>query len=928
MAVNGHGQMAGARFVDPKILARVGNLELLARNVVDGFINGLHRAPFFGASIDFAEHRGYVPGDDIRRVDWRLYARTDRYYIKQYEADTNTNFTVLFDISKSMSFASEGVSKLEYASFLAACLSYLAHRQRDRVGIITFDESIVTHVPPSAKHFDQVLHTLDQARAVKPGRLSAPLNAMAEHFKRRGVLLLISDFYDDPDAILDAIKPLRFLGNDLIVFHVLDPQEIDFDFDDASTFQDLESGEQVPVVPQSFRAEYRRLIQEHITKLSTKFSEQRIDYALCNTREPLESRPLLVSVESREALAREIGRHADVVPLSAPARRPRRDCRAGARASHSARAQARRRIPVADVRAEIPYQSVRRRRIRHWALLLLRAAAMALIVAAFARPFLPSGAAAVLGATGGSREVVILLDQSASMGYGDRWQRAKDEAARVIGSIGAIDKATLVLFSRNAEENMRATSDRGRLDAALRAAQLTSSGTRFGPALKLAESILARSTLQRKEAVLISDFQKTGWTGSEDVRFPEGMTLTPVSVATETVANLAVPSVTFTRSSFSNQERITVTAGVANKSATAVTAVPVSLEIDGRVIETLPVNVAANASASVSFSPFTLSEPSVHGVVKAGTNPMPADNTFDFVVTPSQSVSILLVDNGDNSSFFVRKALGIGNTPTFNVEVVPASRVTPQMLEKRSAVILNDTGLPSGFAGGALKKYVDGGGGLLIAVGDRTNWPQNDVDLLPGQFGQIVDRLDGRGATIGFRDYSHPVFEVFKAPRSGDFSAARVLRYRTLQPTADARILARYDDGGIAMAERRVGSGRTIVMTTTLDESWNDLELKPVYLPLVHQLMRYLAQYEQSSSWATVGQVVDLATLLKGKADRVIVTPSGERRTIGANDPSILELTEHGAYEVRNAATPSGRADQIAVNIDTAESDLTSNRHR
>jgi uncharacterized protein (DUF58 family) len=295
--------MAGARFVDPKILARIGNLELLARNVVDGFINGLHRAPFFGASIDFAEHRGYVAGDDIRRVDWRLYARTDRYYIKQYEADTNTNFSVLLDISASMKFASNGVSKVEYASYLAACLAYLAHRQRDRVGILTFDQDIVTHVPPSAKHLDIVLHTLDNIRPERPGHLSAPLSKMAEHFKRRGILLLISDFYDEPDAILEAIKPLRFLGNDLIVFHVLDPQEINFDFDDASTFQDLESGEQVPVVPQSFRAEYRRLIQEHINRLSTMFSEQRIDYALCNTKEPLD-RALFSYLSSRERLGR------------------------------------------------------------------------------------------------------------------------------------------------------------------------------------------------------------------------------------------------------------------------------------------------------------------------------------------------------------------------------------------------------------------------------------------------------------------------------------------------------------------------------------------------------------------------------------------------------------------------------------------------
>ncbi len=293
----------GARFVDPQVLARIGNLEMVARSVVDGFINGLHRTNVFGASVDFAEHRGYVAGDDIRRVDWRLYARTDRYYVKQYEADTNTNFTILFDISKSMSFASGEVSKLEYGSYLAACLGYLAQRQRDRTGIITFDSDIVTYVPASAKHFNVVLHTLDRARAERPGHLTAPLMKMAEHFTRRGILLLISDFYDEPDAILEAIKPLRFLGNDLIVFHILDREEIEFSFTDASSFEDLETGEQIPVVPDSFRAQYRALIKEHIDKLTTKFSEQRIDYAVINTSEPLD-RALFSYMSSREKLMR------------------------------------------------------------------------------------------------------------------------------------------------------------------------------------------------------------------------------------------------------------------------------------------------------------------------------------------------------------------------------------------------------------------------------------------------------------------------------------------------------------------------------------------------------------------------------------------------------------------------------------------------
>ena len=278
----------GARFVDPKVLARIGNLELVARSVVDGLINGLHRTNVFGASVDFAEHRGYVPGDDIRRVDWRLYARTDRYYIKEYEADSNSNFSVLLDVSRSMGFASGSVSKLEYAKMLAGCLTYLVHRQRDRVGLVAFDNDIVEHVPPSAKHMETVLHMLDRLQPSQPGSLKAPLHKMAEHFGRRGMLVVISDFYEEPDAVLEAISPLRFRGNEVIVFHILDEAEVEFNFDDASSFEDLESGEQIPIVPEALRDEYRKMIRAHIDAIAERCSASRIDYRMFNTSAPLD----------------------------------------------------------------------------------------------------------------------------------------------------------------------------------------------------------------------------------------------------------------------------------------------------------------------------------------------------------------------------------------------------------------------------------------------------------------------------------------------------------------------------------------------------------------------------------------------------------------------------------------------------------------
>ena len=568
----------------------------------------------------------------------------------------------------------------------------------------------------------------------------------------------------------------------------------------------------------------------------------------------------------------------------------------------------------------IPYKSVRRRRLRHWFLLLMRAAAMALIVAAFARPFLPGGAAAV-AAIGASREVVILLDHSASMGYGDRWDRARAAARDAIGDIGPNDRASLVLFGRNAEETIRSTSDRGRLEAALSTARLTSDGTRYGPALKLAENILTRSTLPKREAILISDFQKTGWSGAEDVQFGETIQLRPVSIATDQASNLSVPSVTFARAPFSNQERVTVTAGVANRGATPASNVRVALEIDGRELESKTVNVAANAAASIAFSPFTLAEPSVRGTVRAGTDPLAADNAFHFVVTPNQPVNVLVVDGGAGSSFYLAKALEIGTAPAFQVEVVPAARVTPAMLERRAVIVFNDTMVPPGIAGGALKAYVDAGGGILIALGERGTGFSGEADLFPGKAGAAVSRPGARGATMA-PDYSHPVFEIFKAPRSGDFSAVRVQRYRPIEVAPTDRVIARYDDGLVAAAERRVGSGRIIAWSTSLDTSWTDLAVKPVYLPLVHQLVRYLARYEPPTQWVTVGQVVDLSSVLKGRADRTVVTPNAERIAVPATEPGMLELSEQGVYEIRTGT--SNRADRIAVNIDPAESDLTS----
>ncbi len=225
-----------------------------------------------------------------------------------------------------------------------------------------------------------------------------------------------------------------------------------------------------------------------------------------------------------------------------------------------------------------------------------------------------------------------------------------------------------------------------------------------------------------------------------------------------------------------------------------------------------------------------------------------------------------------------------------------------------------------------LKGFVERGGGLLIVMGDHASWPQGEADLLPGRLGATVDRTTGRSGSLGYLDYSHPIFEVFKAPRSGDFSAGHVFRYRALQAGPSDRVLARFDDGAIAAAERKVGAGRVIVWTTTLDDTWTDIAVKPIFLPLVHQLVRYLAHYEPATSWVTVGQVLDLNARAKDRSNRIVVTPSGDRIAqsgAGRGNEGLLELSQQGVYEVRSSGAAAGRPEAIAVNLDPAESDLT-----
>ncbi|HEY6332658.1 MAG TPA: DUF58 domain-containing protein [Blastocatellia bacterium] len=282
---------AGTRFLTPEVLARVGSLELIARTVVEGFIAGLHKSPFLGFSTDFAEHREYMPGDDLRHLDWKLLGRTDRLYIKKYQGDTNSQVTILLDASASMGYGSGEVTKLEYGQFLASALAYLAVRQHDSAGLIAFDEKVLEHAPPSSR-LGQLRTVLGMIERLLPGKGTAlveQFHRTAELLTRRGIVIVISDLYDEPARIIQGLEHLKFRGNEVVVFHLMDRQEIEFDFAEPLMMEDSETLEQMHVMPDVIREDYLRLVKAHTQALKEGSARNGIDYLALNTSQGLDT---------------------------------------------------------------------------------------------------------------------------------------------------------------------------------------------------------------------------------------------------------------------------------------------------------------------------------------------------------------------------------------------------------------------------------------------------------------------------------------------------------------------------------------------------------------------------------------------------------------------------------------------------------------
>ncbi|HEY4216140.1 MAG TPA: BatA and WFA domain-containing protein [Gemmatimonadaceae bacterium] len=586
----------------------------------------------------------------------------------------------------------------------------------------------------------------------------------------------------------------------------------------------------------------------------------------------------------------------------------------------------------------IPYRSVRRQKIRHLLLLILRCIAIALLVAAFARPFFQRRQTAV--GTTGAREVVILLDNSASMGYGHRWDRARDAAKKVVASLSPSDHGTLILFASEATVANDPTAPPDRINAALATAKLSSEATKFAPALKLASQIITASTLPRREVVLISDYQKIGWANHNEIGFPQGTVVTPVDLGGGASPNIAVAQVTTSRDSTGVRDHVTVAARLIN-TGTDPKSVSATLSVGGRDVQTQKVDVPASGAQQVAFTSIAVPSGATKGVVRISADSLTQDDELNFTIAPDEAVPVLIIEPTNpraNQSLYLSRALSIGDRPSFRVDEKSADALTPRDFDGRALVVLDEVTPPNGAVGERLRAAVASGAGLVIVPGSSRveAWPAEWRAILPAMVGTTVDRTGDAGGTMSSLDYANPIFELFNAPRSGDFSMARFYRYRALSPVSGAAVPARFDDGSPALVEKADGAGKVLMWASTLDSYWTNLPLQPVFLPFVHQLGKDVGRYADPRPSFLAGDVLDLsrhgeltAPYTSGRgadstSELTLEAPSGARDRVTATGPNhLVTLKEQGFYELRGPTTPTGSGRPIAVNVDPAESDLS-----
>ena len=589
----------------------------------------------------------------------------------------------------------------------------------------------------------------------------------------------------------------------------------------------------------------------------------------------------------------------------------------------------------------IPFRETSRRRLRHIALLLIRLAALALLVLAFARPFARGGRLATVGGPG-AEELVVLVDRSYSMELADHWAQGVSMAKSAASAAGPSDRVSLIAFDETPVLQHRSSTEPRRILESLDTLTTSSLATRTAPAVKLAASVLAASDLPRRRVVIVSDFQRTGWRPDRDATLPEGTAVETLAVgdADAGAANLALTGLELRRESTGGRERVSARARVAATGdgetrdagrgadpPASNTPVEVTLLVDDTEVGRASVVVPPGGSAPVAFDPFTLTNPFTRGELRLSDEGLQADNALHFVVSPGGDLDVLIVDplGTGESNLHLRGALGVAEGTGFAARVVRGAP-TEDVLADQDLVVLNGGPFPGGEAGTRLRDFVEGGGGLLLVLGERSRVPSIHAEFLPATVGSTSDAA-GEQLRLGFVDYDHAVFEVFQGARSGDFSRAAFFRTRVLDVT-DGRVLARFDDGSPALVEGRRGDGRVLLWATGLDRFWNDLPLHPIYLPFVHRTAHYLGGRGEFPAWHPAGATVNLAQLAEEAGSpatppgALAMEPGGGSVPLDPTTP-LLTLDAQGIWEIRPPGERPSHPMALAVNVDLAESDLS-----
>jgi hypothetical protein len=620
----------------------------------------------------------------------------------------------------------------------------------------------------------------------------------------------------------------------------------------------------------------------------------------------------------------------------------------------------------------LPVQSVQRLRIRDWPLLLLRAGALALIVLAFARPVLQLGTTEEGVDGDGLREVVITLDRSWSMARGDRWERAVEAAREVLDGLVTPDRVSLVLFDGVGRVAVEPTLDAGQVRAVLDTVTVGWGSTQIGAGLQAAGGVVQNSERSRREVFLISDFQRRGWEDGPRDRLPAGTRLLPVDVGDDGLGTLIVADVTLEHSVFEGRQRVQPQARIVRQGDAAPTRARVALEMDGREVASRIVDFDAEGAHPVAFDPFTVPEAGVRGAILLEPEDAPPEEPFRFHFSPREILSILLVESGGSgtsSGPYLRSALGItGGTPV-RLQTRTGAGVSTADLAGVDLVIFNDVPLPSGASGNVLRDHVLRGGGILVVAGPMSapaSWEAEWDPFLPARPGAAIERNPTRGGSLARIDRDHPIFSTFSGVEGAGLGNPRFFRYRALPvPTPETTVpgagignddglgdgravIARFDDGAPALAARSVGDGRVLVWTSTLDTTWSDFPLHPVYVPVVREMTRFASTRRESFPFFEVGQPLDARYLLGepgagpamagteaaipqsdpeaetpavGPAQGILVGPAGTGIELHAGVGSLVQLSTPGFYEVRMGDESGPVSLTLAVNPDAREAD-------